>query len=90
MRYSFLERLIACRYRIQGNMMFPTGKEDEVFAIQVKGWHVVANGLYNIWGYLMYSLSHLFKDGLGILRKGTDVFVNRREVLFVWHICIIF
>lgn len=70
-------------------MMLPASKEDEVFAVQVKGWHIVANGLDGVGGRFPYGLPHLFKDGSGVLWKGADVFINCREVLFVWHTTII-
>ena len=70
-------------------MMFPASEEDKVFAVQVKGRHVIANGLDGIGGRFSYGLPHLFKDGSGVLWKGADVFINCREVLLVWHMSII-
>jgi hypothetical protein len=66
-------------------MMLPTSEEHYMFAVQVESRYVVADCLYSIRRSFMYCLPHFFKDGLGIHRKSTDVFVNGRELLFVCH-----
>ena len=70
-------------------MMLPASEEDEMFAVEVKGRYAVAHCLYRIRCRFMYCLPHFFKDGLDIIRKSTDVFVNSRELLFVCHMFIV-
>src|SRR5579863_6460005 len=71
-------------------MLFPASEEHEMFAIEVEGRHHVAHGLYGFRRRVMDGLPHFFKDNLYLPWKGRDVFVNRREALFVCHLCISF
>ena len=80
------ERFIACRCRIQGNMVFPASEEHYMFAVQVKGRYIIADGLYGTRRGFLDWLPHFFKDGLGIHRKSTDVFVDSRELLVICHL----
>ena len=71
-------------------MLFPASEEHEMFAIEVEGRHPVAHGLCGFRHHVMYGLPHFFKDSLDLRRKGRDVFVNRREALFVCHLFLSF
>src|SRR5215472_9216812 len=71
-------------------MMFPASEEHQMFALEVEGRHPVAHGLCGLGRRVMDGLPHFFKDSLGLPWKGRDVFVNRREALFVCHVLLSF
>lgn len=74
-----LELCITCRYWIDGNMMLPTSEGDEMVSVEIKGWYLVADGLYRIRGCVMYCLPHFLENVLNISREGADVFVDCRQ-----------
>jgi hypothetical protein len=70
--------------------MFPASEEHEMFAIEGEGRYPVAHGFCGFRCRCVYCLPHVFKGYLDFRRKGRDVFVNRREALFVCHLYISF
>jgi len=71
-----LKRLITSGYRIDGDVMFPSGEKYQMLAIQIKGRNTVANCFDGVGRGIPYCTPNVFKNDPGVLWKGTKVFIN--------------
>src|SRR5205807_7585287 len=67
-------------------MVLVPRKIDQTFPVQFERRHLIADGLYRVRCGFSDRLPHFFKDGLNLLWKGLDVFVDRSQFILLLSI----